>query len=56
MRLKNGEVGGQREGVCYIYNRIRGRESMILDGIQQGERESTKIYFSREVCNVLPEN
>ena len=29
---------------------------MILDGIQQGEREPTKIYFSREVCNVLPEN
>lgn len=29
---------------------------MILDGIQQGEREPTKIYFSREVWDESPEN
>ena len=29
---------------------------MILDVIRDGERESTKIYFSREVWDESPEN
>ena len=40
---------GRREGVYYIYDIIRGRGSVILDGIRHGDRESTKIYFSRDV-------
>ena len=36
-------------GGCYIYDIIRERGSMILDGIRHGERESTKFYFSRDV-------
>ena len=31
-------------------------ESMILDGVQHGETESTKTYFSREVWNEWAEN
>ena len=42
VRLKNG---GRREVVCHIYDIIRGEEAMILDGIQHGESESTKVYF-----------
>ena len=33
-----------------------GGESMILDGIQHGETESTKTYFLREIWNELAEN
>ena len=29
---------------------------MILDGIRHGERESTKIYFSRDLLNEWSEN
>ena len=42
-------MGEGREVVCYIPDIIRGRISMILDVIRDGEWESTKIYFSREV-------
>ena len=42
---KREGMGGEREGVCYIYDIIRERGSMILDGIWHGERESTKFYF-----------
>ena len=40
-------VGGRREGMCYIYGIVRGRGSIILDGIQHGEKESTKFTFQR---------
>lgn len=45
---KGGEIG-ESERFCYIDVIMRGRGSMILDGIRYGEKESTKIYFSKDV-------
>ena len=49
MRLKKTGAGEEMVGESDATKR---RRSMILDGIQHGERESTKIYFSRDVLNI----
>ena len=45
-----------REEVLHIRHNKGARGSIILDRIRHGEKESIKVYFSREIWNVWPEN
>ena len=45
MRLKKGRDGKGIGESCYIYDIIRGRGTMILDGIRHGEMDSKNSFF-----------